>query len=157
MWKVLLPQVRQYFFLGKGYAIDPADLYLTGESMRRGLAQSFEGRLCPGLPQRSAVDSYSIRSLWIDRLLWFLTASLRVLYRNYRYGDPSRSKLNTVLLSYFAARAVFYFIGFGSLHSDLPMFAGLIGLSVALNGGVQGPPARVATFARAGLTTADAV
>src|SRR5713226_9167687 len=100
MWKVLLPQVRQYFFLGKGYAIDPADLYLTGESMRRGLAKSFEEAIVSG-DYHSGVLSILIPFgvFGLMAFLWFLSASLRVLYRNYRYGDPARSKLNTVLLS----------------------------------------------------------
>src|SRR5262249_26364125 len=42
MWKLLLPEVRRYFFLGRGYALNPTDLYLAEESMRRGLARGFE-------------------------------------------------------------------------------------------------------------------
>ncbi len=159
MWKVLLTQVRQYFFLGKGYAIDPADLYLIQESMRRGLAKGFEGAIVSGdyhSGPLSILIPFGIFGL--IAFVWFLAAGLRVLYRNYRYGDPSLTKLNTLLLSYFATHVVFYFVGFGSLHSDLALFTGLIGLSVALNHGMRGPPANVATFGpEAGLATVGAV
>jgi hypothetical protein len=45
--------------------------------------------------------------------------------------------INTFLLSYFMARAVFYFAGFGAFSNDIALFLGVMGLSVALNGGVR--------------------
>ena len=65
---------------------------------------------------------------------WFLIAGLRVLHRNWKYGNPALRQVNAVLLAVFAARTVFFFFFFGSLHSDMPAFLGLLGLSVALNG-----------------------
>jgi hypothetical protein len=42
--------------------------------------------------------------------------------------------VNTLLLAVFAAQAVFFFTVFGALDSDMAFFAGVLGLSVALNG-----------------------
>jgi hypothetical protein len=42
--------------------------------------------------------------------------------------------VNALLLAAFAVRAVWFFFCFGCLDSDLPSFAGMLGLSVALNG-----------------------
>src|SRR5208283_5557251 len=66
--------------------------------------------------------------------LWFLAAGLRVLHRNWKFGDPALQRVNALLLAAFAGRTVFFFIFFGALHSDIAFFAGLLGLSVALNG-----------------------
>ena len=70
-------------------------------------------------------------------VVWLIVAGFRVLYRNYRFGDPALRKLNTFLLSYFIARVTFYFVGFGALSNDLTLFLGVLGLSIALNGGVR--------------------
>ena len=34
MWKVVAPQIPEYFFWGKGYNIDPTDLYLAEQAIR---------------------------------------------------------------------------------------------------------------------------
>jgi hypothetical protein len=66
--------------------------------------------------------------------IWFLVAGLRVLHRNWKFGNPALQNVNALLLAAFAARALFFFGIFGSLHSDIMVFTGLLGLSVALNG-----------------------
>jgi len=71
--------------------------------------------------------------------IWFLVASIKVLHRNYLHGPTELKKLNTLLLSYFVAKAFFFFTIFGSLYSDMAGFTGLIGLSLALNNGVREP------------------
>ena len=77
--------------------------------------------------------------------VWFLVAGLRVLHRNWKLGDPALRTVNALLLAAFAARVVFFFFIFGSLHSDMVVFAGLLGLSVALNGAGAIPGAGGAT------------
>jgi len=71
--------------------------------------------------------------------LWFLAAAWRVLYRNYRYGNPGYAKLNRFLLVCFIVRIIFFFAIFGNLYSDLVGFTGLVGLSISLNAGVARP------------------
>ncbi len=138
MWKLLLPEVPRYFFLGKGYALDPTDMYLMNESVRRGLAKDYEAALVVGdyhSGPLSVIIPFGVFGL--IGFLWLLLAGGQVLYRNYRFSDPALRNINTFLLSYFITRVVFYFGGFGSFFSDLPLFLGVLGLSVALNGEVR--------------------
>jgi len=67
----------------------------------------------------------------------FCVASLRVLYRNYRYSPPELRSINTFLLSYFIGRLLFYLVFYGKFYLDLMLFTGIIGLSLSLNGGVR--------------------
>ena len=71
--------------------------------------------------------------------VWFLAAGLRVLHRNWKFGSPALQNVNTLLLAVFVARTINFFCIFGSLHSDIAVFAGLLGLSVALNGVAASP------------------
>ena len=71
--------------------------------------------------------------------LWFLGASCRALYFNYRYGDESLRAANTLLLAYFGARTISFFVIFGDLSADLAQFVAVTGMSVCLNGGIRKP------------------
>ncbi len=62
-----------------------------------------------------------------------------MVYQNYQFGDPALHHTNTFLFAYFVVKVVFFFAVFGSLYSDLPVFLGLLGLSISLNGGVAKP------------------
>lgn len=138
MWNTLLPQIPQYFWLGKGYAIDPTDLYLTQKAVMQGLASDYEAALVSGDYHNGPLSVIIPFGIWgMIALLWLLFAAGRVLYRNYRFGDSAIKNLNTFLWAAFVARALFFFAGFGSLHSDLTIFLGLVGFSVAVNGGVR--------------------
>jgi len=70
----------------------------------------------------------------------FTVACLVVLYRNFRFGDPRLKSINTLLLSLFITRLFLYWVVFGSVTTGLSIFTGLIGLSVALNGGMAEEP-----------------
>jgi len=69
--------------------------------------------------------------------LWFLVASIQVLWANYKYGDPELKKANTFLLSYFVAKTLVFFAIFGGFYTDLVGFVGLVGFSISLNKGVS--------------------
>jgi hypothetical protein len=71
--------------------------------------------------------------------LWFLAASIRGLYHNYRYGDQSLQTINTLLLAAFLTHTAMFFLIFGTFENDILTFASLIGLSVSLNGGIRRP------------------
>jgi hypothetical protein len=70
---------------------------------------------------------------------WFLWAGFRVTYQNYQFGDPAYRRVNTFLFAFYVVRVVFFLTVFGALVADLVMFAGLVGLSISLNGGVAKP------------------
>ena len=68
-----------------------------------------------------------------------MAAGIRVVYQNYQFGDPAYHHINTFLFAYFVVKVISFFAVFGSLHSDLPLFLGMLGLSISLNGGVAKP------------------
>ena len=69
--------------------------------------------------------------------LWFCTSGFLALVRKRRYGDPQLSGINTFLLAYFCARLLMYFIFYGQFEIDLAQFTGIVGLSLAINGGIR--------------------
>ena len=71
--------------------------------------------------------------------IWFSAAGLRVLYRNYRYGDPALRNINTFLFAAFLGRMLMFWIIVGGFYLDLLYNVGLLGLAISLNGGVAKP------------------
>ena len=141
MWKALLPQVPRHLFLGKGFAITPEDYEMMGwnspfqtvDASQQGLALSYDYHNGP----LSVLIPFGI--FGAIGFLWFLVAGLRVMYCNFRYGDPSLRIYNTFLFADFFITFLIFFIG-GGLATDMMRFAGFVGLSIAINGGVRRPP-----------------
>jgi O-antigen ligase len=157
MWKVLLPQISEYLWLGKGYAIDPSDLYLAEEAVKRNLIKNYEVALLAGDYHSGPLSVLVPFGIFgVIGFLWFIGASIRLLYRNYRFSDPSLQKINTFLLASFLARFVYYIVGVGALSSDLVFFAGTVAFSIALNGGMRKPAPAPATVSSAALLPAPA-
>jgi hypothetical protein len=142
MWQAVLPEVPGHLLLGKGYSISQADFQsmsgdfhpISGEDWTAAIAGDYHnGPL-------SVILAFGI---WgVVGFLWFLIAGGRALYNNYRYGDPALQTINTLLFAFFLTRVVFFFLIFGSLYSDMAIFAGVLGLSVSLNGGIRRPAAK---------------
>jgi choline-glycine betaine transporter len=68
--------------------------------------------------------------------LAFVIAALRLLYLNFRYGEDALRRINTFLLSFFITKIFMFMTVFGAIHLDIAVFAGIVGLSVSLNGGM---------------------
>jgi len=139
MWRVVAPEIPKYLLLGKGYTINPTDMYLAQESARRGLARGgFEGSIVTGDYHNgplSILIPFGIFGLIV--VVWFWIAAVRVLYLNFRYGEPRFRNINTFFLAYFVARILqFFFVG-GGISSDLLAFVAILGLSISINGGVR--------------------
>jgi hypothetical protein len=141
MWKALLPQIPQYLFLGKGYAISMEDFESMGydtafrsvDASQTALALSSDYHSGP----LSVVLSFGI---WgVIAFLWLMFAGLRVVYCNFRYGDESLRTINTYLWAYYLYLSFRFIFLVGSLSSDMIYFASTIGFSIALNGGVCRP------------------
>ena len=146
IWKDALATVPQYLLLGKGYSISRHDL---------DVASSKSFHYVSNLESIDIVGNYHSGPLSVViyfgvwgclAILWFFIASLRALYRNFRYGEAEFQSINTFLLAYFLVKIFLFLIIFGSLYSDMYGFTALIGLSVCINGGIRRPtpaPARV--------------
>ncbi|MGN6556321.1 MAG: O-antigen ligase family protein, partial [Verrucomicrobiota bacterium] len=139
MWEALLPQVPQHLLLGKGLAITQQDYQMMGndvsfkafDSSEQGLALAFDYHNGP----LSTIIPFGIWGMLA--FCWFIAAALWALWRNYRFGDPALRIINIFLLAVFTERVIMFFVIFGGLSSDMVSFAGLIGLSIALNRGVS--------------------
>jgi hypothetical protein len=141
MWRVLMAEVPQYLLIGKGNTASATDYYLAMESTRRGLATGYEMSLVSGDYHNGPLSVLVPFGLpGVVAFCAFLIAALRVLYLNYKNGDPQFRVINTFFLSLFAAKVVFFLFIFGGLHSDLHALLGLLGLSVSINRGVKVAP-----------------
>jgi hypothetical protein len=145
MWRVALPTVPRYLLLGKGYNFDGTDYYLTTVGAERGIFRAYDASVI------SSDYHQGILTLIIPFGIWgllafsaFCVASLRVLYRNYRYSPPEFRLINTFLISYFVGRLLFYLIFYGEFNLDLMYFTGAIGISLSLNGGIRQKDAAIA-------------
>jgi hypothetical protein len=136
LWHAAVPEIPKYLFHGKGYSLGVKDV--QDALMPIGPANpNWNGPLAMGDYHNgplSVVIPFGVYG--VVAFCWFLYVSLRVLYRYWKFGDPSLRKINTLILATFAARIVFFFLVFGSMHSDMAIFTGLLGLAVALNGPV---------------------
>jgi hypothetical protein len=143
MWRVVWADVPKYLWLGKGYSINPTDLYLVVEAQKRGLAADIDQAVTAGdyhSGPLSVLVPFGVPG--VVAFLLFGLASLRVLHRNVQHGDASLRTVNAFLCACFAAKFVFFWTVFGALASDLAHFCGFVALSIALNGGVKSRPAQ---------------
>jgi hypothetical protein len=159
MWQEVLPLVPQYLILGKGYAINPSELAMAHDNPARTGASTSESAIIVGGYHNGPFSVIIPLGIFgAIGFVWFLFASFRVLLSNFRHGDEELLQINTFLLSYFLARVIEFFVVFGSLHEELAIFTGLIGLSVSLNAGVRKPaPAPVEKPAFSQLKLARAI
>jgi hypothetical protein len=139
MWKAVLPEVPKHLLLGKGFGYSGTDYYLTQEALRRGLIRaSYEDTIISGNYHNGILTLIIPFAIWgMIAFIWFCIAAIRALTYNYRYGDSRLKTLNRYLLAAFVTRCLFYFGVYGQFDLDMASFAGLVGLSVAVNGGIR--------------------
>jgi hypothetical protein len=148
MWETLLPEIPEYFWFGKGLAIEGRELVMVNEQAQGDSAAGAERAKLAGDYHNGPLTVLIPFGIWgALGWLWFLAAGFRALYLNYRYGDESLKTINTFLLAYFLARVIHYMLIFGNFYSDIAIFAGIVGLGVSLNGGIC-QPARAPARAR---------
>jgi O-Antigen ligase len=138
MWKAVLPEIPSHLLLGKGYALSAFDL--------QNMSQAFHPVDAADTSSAVAGDYHSGPlsvilpfGIWgVIAFMWFLIAGCRALYHNYCYGPPELRTINALLFSQFLTKIIMFIFVFGAL-SDIEQFTGLLGLGVALNGGVCRP------------------
>jgi hypothetical protein len=139
MWKNILPEVPKHLLLGKGLTFNAAEMEAIQIGPKLG-QQATAGAEYVGDYHNgplSVIVQFGV--LGVIGFVWFLTAALRVLYNNYKSGNSSHQVVNTFLFAYFIARMVFFFTVYGSFHDNMQVFTSLLGLSIAINGGVAKP------------------
>jgi hypothetical protein len=141
MWQVVVPQIPQYLLLGKGFAFDGTDYYLTQQAAKRGVLSSYEGTLISGNYHQGILTLLIPFGIWgLLAFACFCAGAIRVLFLNYRYGPDDLNRLNTFLLAYFVGRLIFYVVFYGQFDLDLFLFVGVVALSIAINRGVAQRP-----------------
>jgi len=144
MWQSVLPEVPRYLFKGKGYALNPQEILMIEDARNWGVGRQTEGAEMAGDYHNGPLSVVIPFGLYgVVALLWFWAVALRVLYRNYRYGDPTLRRLNGYLFAVFMARIVFFLFVYGAFYAEFFYFTGLVGLSVALNRGEARPESDV--------------
>jgi hypothetical protein len=139
MWQDVAPEVPRHLWLGKGYGVDVSEMDFTADRLVSGSAyDATQGAKLAQDYHNGPLSVILPLGVWgVAALIWLWVAGLTALVRNYRFGDPSLKTINSLLLSAFATRIVLFLAIFGSLTIDLAWFTGILGLSVALNGGVS--------------------
>jgi len=141
MWKEVLPEIPPHLLLGKGYSIDLVELEklqtpISGDESEEGAKLAGDYHNGP----LSVIIPFGLGG--VLGFLWLIGAGIKVLYNNYKYGDPAFQRFNTYFLAAYVTKFVFFLSVFGSFSGDLPVFLGIVGMSVAINGGMR-IPARV--------------
>ncbi|MGD0812227.1 MAG: hypothetical protein ABSA83_01375 [Verrucomicrobiota bacterium] len=139
MWDTVSREIPKYLLLGKGYTINPDEIFAVNEAARIGFPVSaYETCMVAG-DYHSGPLSVLIPfgAIGAIAFIWVLIGGFQVLYRNHRYGDAKLRRINCVLLSCYLARCFSFFFIFGALSTEFSVFLGLCGLSVSLNGGVK--------------------
>jgi len=141
MWQSLLPEIPKYFWLGKGYVISQQDFQMMDrDTAFKAFDAGEQGLALAGDYHNGGLSVIIPFGIWgVIAFLWLMAAGFWVAYRNYRYGDPNLRTLNNFLWISYIYLCFRFFVVFGSFSSDMLYFSGLLGLSIALNGGVCRP------------------
>jgi hypothetical protein len=163
MWSALLPQVPKHLLLGKGYAISPEEFneMMGDTALANGEASKVDasqGSLSLSNDYHNGMLSIVLAfGIWgVLVFLWFAFVALRVMFFNFKHGDPALRTVNSVLFVLFLYETLSYLSCLAGLQiaTDIPYFIGYLGLSIALNHGVirpaRGPDAVKPAFYRAG-------
>lgn len=144
MWQALLPQIPKHLLLGKGYAITSDDFAVMGadsaihsaDAADQGLAVSSDYHSGP----LSVILPFGIWGTIV--FLWFTYASIKVVYRNFRYGNPALQTINAFVFTTYIVSVFSFFFLAGGLADSMLGFCGVLGLSISLNNGVCRAPVR---------------
>ena len=139
MWAGLLPEVPNYLILGKGLAINLSELDFERAHMNRGESTGAGSALAGDYHNGPLSLIIPFGLFGVAGFIWFLVGSLKVLYRNYKFGDPDLVLFNRLFLAQFIVKIIIFLFVFGSFYGDLVAFVGIVGLSIALNHGVAKP------------------
>ena len=144
MWSLLWPQVPNHLLLGKGFGLTKEDFSMMGGGALAAGAERFDASSA-GLAVSSDYHSGPLSTLipfgaWgALAFFWLTLAGLRLLYRNYKYGEADLKSINCFLLAAAIAHWLSFFFIYGAFQNDVNYFAGIFGLSVAFNGGMRAP------------------
>jgi hypothetical protein len=133
IWREVLPQVPHHLLLGKGYSISAEEWAAANFSSGSGQAAA----IVSGDYHNGPLSVVMPFGIWgVLAFGWLVWAGGRLLYSNYKYGDPAHKDANRFLLVVFIVQTLLFVALYGSFAPDLIKFTSLFGLSVSLNGGM---------------------
>lgn len=139
IWENLEADVPKHLLLGTGYGFSGREMILMRDRPRGGDLTT-EGFELASEYHNGPLSIILPFGIWgAIGYLWFLAAALRILHRNYRYGDPDLRRLNTILLAYFLGKTVLFLVVAGGFYNDFFLMTGVVGMSVSVNGGMAQP------------------
>jgi hypothetical protein len=142
MWRDTWPKVPDHLLLGKGCALSQEDFQNigTGEFSQLGAAHidaSNQPLAISGDYHSGPLSTLMLFGIWgAIGIVWLMAATLFVLYRNYRYGDPQLQVLNAYLLASGTTAVISFLFIFGAFTNEVGNFAKMAGFSIAMNWGV---------------------
>ena len=137
MWKLLLAEIPNYIWLGKGYVANSSDYYLLFDATRRGWADSCELSLLSGDYHNGPLSVIIPLGIWgVFAFGAFLVIAAKILRSNFQHGLQELLPINRFLLAAFWTDLIFFMTIFGDLTVDFHRLVGYTALSIALNGGM---------------------
>ncbi len=135
LWNQVVEEVPVYLFKGKGYSFSSDEMHMALFNQNNmGAAGSAQGAAVAGDYHNGPLSLLIPFGIYgLVAFVWLAIAGMMYLYKNYQYGDPEIRTINAFLFACFTARVLFFFAVFGAISSDLCVFSGILGLSVALN------------------------
>lgn len=137
IWRDTYPEVPKHLLLGKGYAIDAAEMAILDNQNFHYLSTAEEVAISGNYHSGPLSVLMPFGAWGAIGLLWLWLVGFRALYANYRYGDPAFRVVNAFLFASFIVRVFMFLVVFGALENDVANFAVLLGLSVSINGGIH--------------------
>jgi O-antigen ligase len=139
MWKVVVKEIPQYFWLGKGFTFSGTDFYLTRLAVQQGRYTAYEDTLVSGNYHQGLLTIIIPFGIFgLVAFFWFVGAGWWILFQNARRSRPQLQSINTFILSYYSARLVFYIFLYGQFDTEFVVFTSCVALSLAINRGWQG-------------------
>jgi hypothetical protein len=141
IWEAILPSVPDYLLLGKGYSISSVDYESIGSdnpfaASARANA-SMESLALSNDFHSGPLSTIICFGLWgAVSIIAIMLATLFILYRNFKYGDPELHGVNALLLAMHLEHILHFFFIYGAYDYDVGAFARVAGFSMALNWGV---------------------
>jgi len=148
IWRATWPKVPGHLLLGKGYALSKEDFDMIGGGEFSGYSASHIDAGDQSLAISNDYHSGPLSTLmgfgvWGGiGILWLMAATLFVLYRNFKYGDPAMATFNVYMLASGLSSVFAFFVIFGAFDGDVGNLARVAGFSLAMNGGLAKRPAR---------------
>lgn len=149
IWKQAVEEVPVYLFKGKGYSFSSDEMYMALFNLNNtGAAGAAQTAAVAGDYHNGPLSLLIPFGIYgLVAFVWLAIAGMLYLYKNYQYGDPEIRTINGFLFACFTARVIFFFGVFGAISSDLCVFTGILGLSVALNATKKSVPLPEAALA----------